>query len=313
MDNAVTRTDDDALAARASAVKVGYWTDDYIKYFVKTVVRKAPVINRGTYTRTRAIDDIVRLFLDGAPRRGKKQIVSLGAGSDTRFFNLAQPYVTRNETVPFSYHEVDFPHVCQRKALTLSSKLGLKSILNHHQTPLINARTGSIYSDSYSLHPIDLGEITASSLQGIDQHAETLFISEVCLIYIDVEAADRVVQWTATFGHAAMLIYEPIRGDDPFGKMMVKNLATRGLELKTLEKYATLAQQSQRLRDAGFDGARACTMTDVFSTWISEAEKARVATLELFDELEEWKLLADHYCVSLGWKGDLQRMQNLFA
>jgi [phosphatase 2A protein]-leucine-carboxy methyltransferase len=35
---------------------------------------------------------------------------------------------------------------------------------------------------------------------------------------------------------------------------------------------------------------------------VSEAEKERVAGLEMLDEVEEWQLLARHYCVAWGWR-----------
>src|SRR5579859_924893 len=41
----------------------------------------------GTYVRTRAIDRLIKSFLTSSPEK-LKQIVSLGAGTDTRFFNL---------------------------------------------------------------------------------------------------------------------------------------------------------------------------------------------------------------------------------
>ena len=299
MDTPVSRTDDDALAARASAVKIGYWKDDFIKYFVKTVERKAPIINRGTYVRTKVIDDVVHKFLSN----GGKQIVSLGAGSDTRYLNLAMPYVESGEAIPFAYHEVDFPHVCQRKALTLSSKAGLKAILNHKQSPVINARNGSITSQSYHLHPVDLKDIT-DGLPGLDTTMQTLFISEVCLIYIDLETVDQIVKWTSTFDKPSILIYEPIGGDDAFGKMMIRNLAQRGLELKTLLRYTTLQAQRQRLVDVGYTQTHVQTMHDAY-TGLPQSDKDRMSGLEMFDEVEEWRMLAEHYCIAYGSKSSL--------
>ena len=44
---------------------------------------------------------------------------------------------------------------------------------------------------------------------------------------------------------------------------------------------------------------------DVDSLWeqtISPEEKERVAALEMVDEVEEWRLLAQHYCVAWGWR-----------
>lgn len=305
-DTAITRTDDDALAARASAVKLQYWQDDFIKYFVKSVERKAPVINRGTHVRTYAIDEIVRHFLASAgPPGSTKQIISLGAGSDTRFFSLAASAISRNGSIPFRYHEIDFPDVCRRKCLTMTTRKGLKDILySQASTPVIDGRAGSIHSDAYCLHPLDLSRIAdlQEELPLVDPCLETLVISEVCLIYLDVEAADRVLSWTTRFTKAAVIIYEPIRDSDAFGMMMIRNLAARGLVLKTLEKYATLESQRQRLREAGFTTVHACTMNDVYDNWMSSTERERISKLEMFDEIEEWIMLAEHYCVAVGWR-----------
>ncbi len=231
METAITSTDNDALAARASACKVGYWDDPFIKYFVKNVERKAPVINRGTWVRTFAIDEAVQSFLQ-QPTSSKKQIISLGAGSDTRFFNLAKKYMAQAKPIPFLYHEIDFAQVTQRKALAISSKKALSDTINHEASPQINGRVGSIYSNTYCLHPLDLKDLSTVDLRGIDYSLDTLVISEVCLIYMEVNDADKVVQWTQRFGNVGMIIYEPIRGDDAFGKMMIRNLAVGSKNLR---------------------------------------------------------------------------------
>lgn len=302
MDNPVIRTDDDALAARASAVKVGYWSDDFIKCFVKTVERKPPIINRGTFVRTYAIDSIVSHFLKGATPMRKKQIVSLGAGSDTRYFSLAQSYLDMGQEVPFRYHEIDFPHVCQRKSMILNTKKALQSILKIDKNATNNPRQGSFYSNNYCLHPLDLERITESNLPFLEYDLETLVISEVCLVYMEVRAADRVLEWTRKFESAIAVIYEPINSGDAFGLMMVRNLAARGLELKTMQKYTTLELQRDRLRAHGYQTSKACTMNHVYDNWLSEVDKERISHLEMFDEVEEWTMLAEHYCILVGWR-----------
>jgi [phosphatase 2A protein]-leucine-carboxy methyltransferase len=304
MDTPITRTDDDALAARASAVKIGYWQDDYIKHFCKQVDRKAPVINRGTYLRTQAIDDACKRFLQ-LPGPGLKQIISLGAGSDTRFFRLAQPYIAQDKDVPFRYHELDFAHVTQRKAMTMMTKKVLKDMLHYGSAPVLDSRAGSIHGNSYNLHPIDLRSLVSTDLPGVDYTLPTLILSEVCLIYMDLEDADAVLTWTQRFPNAGLMLYEPIEGNDAFGKMMVKNLASRGLQLKTLERYATLNLQRERLLRIGcFSHAHARDMNSLEAS-LSREEKERIAQLEMFDEIEEWRMLAAHYCFAIGWRGPL--------
>jgi [phosphatase 2A protein]-leucine-carboxy methyltransferase len=54
--------------------------------------RKPPLINVGTHHRTMALDLVVDRFL----KEGGKQVVSLGAGSDTRFWRIM---VSRRDTL----------------------------------------------------------------------------------------------------------------------------------------------------------------------------------------------------------------------
>lgn len=56
---------------------------------------------------------------------------------------------------------------------------------------------------------------------------------------------------------------------------------------------------------AGFDKQGARDVHQIWETdaWILEAERERVERLEWLDEVEEWQLLASHYCIAWGWKG----------
>jgi len=88
----VRQTDSDAAIARLSAVKLGYLEDPFIKFLVQRphLQRpRPPLINIGTYVRSEAIDRLVNEWLELSSLEGKKcQIVSLGAGSDTRFWRI---------------------------------------------------------------------------------------------------------------------------------------------------------------------------------------------------------------------------------
>lgn len=62
-DESVQATNDDASECKRSAIKLGYWKDDYIGYFIKSTERKAPEINRGYFARVKGVEILVEKFL----------------------------------------------------------------------------------------------------------------------------------------------------------------------------------------------------------------------------------------------------------
>lgn len=92
-DAAIRATDSDAAIARWFAVQKGYFSDPFIRHFVQRPhlqPARPPLINIGTYVRSESIDELVSGWLDLSQKEGMQcQIVSLGAGSDTRFWRLA--------------------------------------------------------------------------------------------------------------------------------------------------------------------------------------------------------------------------------
>jgi [phosphatase 2A protein]-leucine-carboxy methyltransferase len=101
----------------------------------------------------------------------------------------------------------------------------------------------------------------------------------------------------------AVIIYEPTRPNDAFGRIMVSNLASRGIHLQTLHTFDNLTAQRSRLRDSGLTtDQRAADIDFIWEQWVSKAETERVARCEMLDEVEEWLLLAGHYCVAWGWR-----------
>lgn len=272
--------------------------------------------------RTIAIDILVSRFLDLGSHSGKgrKQIISLGAGSDTRVFRLLSQYAD----LDFVYHELDFASNTSAKiSRILSTPLLLKALqLSDQAETIVSANRDALHSDVLHIHPIDLRSLNESHppLQGVDRTLPTLLISECCLIYLPpAEAVNVVSYFTNTLfppatnstpgpgdrrtNPLALILYEPIRPNDPFGKTMVANLAARGIQLQTLHKYATLDAQTDRLQTHGFvSGQGAADVDYIWDKWISQSEKERVAGLEMLDEIEEWTLLARHYCVAWGWR-----------
>ena len=80
--------------ARLSAVQNGYISDTFVRHLLPRGAHfqppRPPLINVGTYVRSEGIDQLVNGWLNLAAHEGRQcQIVSLGAGSDTRFWRIA--------------------------------------------------------------------------------------------------------------------------------------------------------------------------------------------------------------------------------
>ncbi|TGJ86220.1 hypothetical protein E0Z10_g2511 [Xylaria hypoxylon] len=304
-DTIIQGTDTDAAVSRMSAVDLGYLEDQYSRFFVQApamgaAVRRLPIINRGTYTRTTALDRLIGSFLSATDGQ-ERQIVSLGAGTDTRAFRL----FNKESQAKLIYHEVDFPTVIARKYHLVRSIPALRAVI---QRPGSIDRThtwrdedlpdGSQYW-CYGLDLRDLSKPDVTPLAGLRTDVPTLLLSECCLCYLEVTEASKVIKYfTDRISCLSSVIYEAVHPNDPFGKQMVSNLAARRIRMPTLEEYTDPSTQEARLRDAGFDSVHSLTIERIWEDWISPDEKERVDNLEGLDEVEEWSLLADHYSVS---------------
>ena len=265
-------------------------------------------MSSGTYVRTKAIDQLVDKFLSSEPT-SKKQIISLGAGSDTRYFRL----MDRKPPPNLVYHELDFPTNTRLKIQAIKRSPNLARCVG---TPVMCSQDDeSLGAPSYYILPLDLRTLSlapegasSSKLGDIDVSLPTLLLSECCLIYLDPIAADNVVKYftKCLFPQSTplgLILYEPINPFDAFGKVMVSNLAARGIVLQTLHKYSSLEAQKERLKTYGFlEESEAWDVDTLFEKWISKLEKERIGKVEMLDEVEEWRLLAKHYCIAWGWR-----------
>jgi len=75
--------------------------------------------------------------------------------------------------------------------------------------------------------------------------------------------------------------------------------------MPTLPIFENLAAQRTRLEKVPFpDGQRAADIAFIWDKWVDEQEKERVGKCEMLDEIEEWILLAQHYCIAWGWRDE---------
>lgn len=280
----------------------------------------------GSSVRHFAMTSLVNLFLEN---NQECQIVSLGAGSDTRAFSLLAKYNRGKNSAnkKILYHELDFDVMTKKKAQTIHGTPLLSNVIygdgNSPTQGATQLQPTEIHTPDYHLHACDLRTLSESSdlLQGMTSTLPTLVISECCLCYLQPEESDKVFAWLVRHFQATglgVVLYEPIGGGDAFGEVMIENLASRGISLPTLKKYPTLKSEVSRLVDRGLAAAvvvadvvderpahgdsgrlaAACDMWYMYKYWISEAERARTAKLEFLDEIEELSLLLKHYCVA---------------
>ena len=307
----------------------------------------------GTYIRTAAIDRLIEAFL-GFDADRPRQIISLGAGSDTRFFRFRKRYAQ----IDLAYHEFDFPLNTKQKIRQMQTVDFYQAISKEwgvdwtpegrvvyeddaKEPPCFHLETGK---SNYYLHSLDLRSLVArdqtpGAVEGnlsrwkISIAIPTVILSECCLIYLSPEEADATLSYFSkpfreNYAPIGVVIYEPIRPNDAFGKTMVSNLTARGIHLQTLHAHDTLKSQQERLWKQGLKsdanqqgeegaegeaaakdrvsvvdgGAEAADIDFLWRTWIDDREKQRIEKLEWMDELEEFTLLARHYCAVWAWK-----------
>lgn len=268
------------------------------------------------------MNKLIDSFLDGESaqdeRTPERQIISLGAGTDTRCFRL---FSQKHRSRPLIYHEVDFPSISNRKRMIVEATPPLRNLLPHpssteegNGTSWRSTPEGD--GNQYWCHGLDLRDLARDSqttdaepsrdnvLGGLRPDVPTLLISECCLCYLEPPEAKRVVEYfTSRIPDLGLVLYEPVKPDDPFGRQMVSNLAARRIRMPTLEIYKEPKDQEARLREAGFVAVAQKTVDKLWERWVSLNEKERLDGLEGLDEVEEWLLLAAHYIVAWGWRG----------
>ncbi|CAB4374816.1 unnamed protein product [Rhizophagus irregularis] len=297
-DNAIRGTNDDAVTSKLSAVNTGYIQDKYVRYFVRRPSKRPPIINRGTYVRNTGLDILITKFLEGGGENVKKQVVSFGAGSDTRYFNFK---ATSRKF--YKYFEIDYPEVTSKKVAIIQKHKDLSDLIGNEIQ--IGKGGTEIYAPDYCLISGDLREWEENIVSHLEEHhgfdrsIPTLFLSECVLIYMDPIDSNKIVQWAGDNMIAAIfIVYEQILPNDAFGSVMLQNLRSRNIELRGIHAYPDLQSQKDRYLSRGWTHVEAVDINEVHDNYIDPNEISRISKLEFLDELEEWRLLASHYCIA---------------
>lgn len=247
--------------------------------------------------RTIAIDSVVRDFLSRTIKCNQAaQIISLGAGFDTRFLRFAEELhgdsINCNN---LKYYELDYAQVMEEKRRIIDSKPRL-SALSAVWIPI----------------SCDLNESTnLSSLLGdrkFNPDNPTLMIAECCLMYLTAGSGDSILSWAAdNLKSVEFCSFDPVLSDnlntDRFARTMLQNFEARGLDTQSLLQYPSKSSISARFSKY-FSQVQVFTMLELeegASTehLVSSSLRNELMMKAALDEYEEWHLLAEHYALVL--------------
>ncbi|KDN52571.1 S-adenosyl-L-methionine-dependent methyltransferase [Tilletiaria anomala UBC 951] len=320
-DDAVRSTDSDALLSRLSAIAAGYlppnafsaellsaassaqagWklvpgSHAAVPVASHVAARRPPLINVGTYLRCTCMDKRVRASLASSGsvkgKRKGKQVISLGAGSDDRFWRLAASTDPSGNSQHLErYVEVDFPQLTASKIRSISRSAALATPLTNGATPPLplTQETGvQITMDGTELHaarsgyhllPIDLrhlahppphssssssdtapSEARAVLREAIDPSLPTVVLLECVLSYLEPSTSDALLGWLLrdllrTCPHVAVLSYDICLGGD-----LQQRSASDGEQQAIVSEFGQVMLQNLRARRLDIPGAKATTL-----------------------------------------------------
>lgn len=158
------------------------------------------------------------------------------------------------------------------------------------------------------LPPSQLFEILRTQ-HGFDPNIPTLFLLECVLMYMPESSTSRLFQEiSSTCGPSALIaIYDPILGNDGFGRVMEQNLTRAGVvppsttmgtnDSLCLIAHRTIDSRLDCLLSCGFNITIGCDMLAAYDTTvIGASQRVRANSVEMLDEIEEWVLIMRHYC-----------------
>ena len=247
----------------------------------------------------------------------RRQIVQIGAGFDTTYFRLRQKVAA-----PLTYLEVDYAEVVDKKARVINAKpelarqmmVGSRGVYPCELIAEDGDPPGRGYNPGASPVALvqgrrrvqarrrgsaDVNSLTDAVAPTWTPEVPTLIVSECCLSYLEPEHARR---WAVVReGHVAR------RGrprsccttrstPDAFGRQMDE----RGGARSPLREYWG-ARRNRRIEcgDAGLKTRVRRHERDVGLPDARASDVARVVRLEIFDEIEEWRLMQAH----TAWRG----------
>ena len=231
-----------------------------------------PLINRGTFCRVYSINSTIYKIIENIPKDQNINILVLGSGFDTLYFNLMNQKHTN-----ITFLEFDFQEIINKKNKIIEHSKILKGIKN----------------DNYYLLSCDITKNTKfketieSTIPKNKIDDLTIVICECLLVYIERETTiDMLLTLKNLFPNLIIIEYDLVGANDAFGKEMIDNLQMRNIELKGFVEVPDIKSQIERLKDCKMDQVEIVDLLYVYNKMVPRDERRRIDMLEMMDEFE---------------------------
>ncbi|KAL3421947.1 leucine carboxyl methyltransferase [Phlyctema vagabunda] len=299
-DDSIMGTNNSSIASKRSVERLYFPNEPhYLRYFVKKFQRRAPLINRGYWIRMKAVDQVVQKFLEASSSK-PTVVINLGCGYDPLPWQCFTRYPSICKDVKFI--DIDYTDLILRKRKTVQRTPELNSMLTNLEFP--SNGNVMLQSDQYIQLGCDLREIgildrVVGSVVDVNE-CRILFTAEVSITYMNVEAADALVQWAGSLPEAQFCLLEQLLPDGighPFAKTMMAHFDKLVTPLGSVQKYPTLSDQENRFQGLGWSDTSAQNLWELWSSsdFMSPSERLELDLVEPFDEWEEFALFGCHY------------------
>ncbi|EXJ63507.1 uncharacterized protein A1O5_11556 [Cladophialophora psammophila CBS 110553] len=305
----VMGTNNSSIVSKRSVEKLYLPQPHFYRYFVRKPTRRSPTINRGYWLRMRAIDWVIRQFLE-KPSDLKKVVINLGCGYDPLPFQWMAHHADLCANTKFI--DVDFEELMISKRDIILHTPKMREMIS--TTSDTEAVKGVVLdSDVYVAIGCDLRnpprlERLLRSVVDIDQ-CLVLCLAEVSITYMATQDADALIAWTSTLSpDVTFCLLEqqsPDRPDNPFTAAMLKHFAKLGTPLRSVLTYPGCHTQTLRFQDAGFPHVEIQNLWELWADprFLSPSQRISLDEVEEFDEWEEFALFASHYCLVIAQTG----------
>ncbi|UXI22712.1 hypothetical protein NH340_JMT08655 [Sarcoptes scabiei] len=247
----IAKTNDCSSLSKQSLINKGYYQDEYLQYFVASSknVKRSPIINRGYYIRSKAIDFG---WCKTIQSDHHNVVLSLGSGYDTSSFHHLDCF----------FIEFDYADVCRRKSEIIRQQNLYEEIDSKQQ-----AQIEEIYfkSSRYLLIGIDLREtqrieeiLQSSSIKELLEaflvRASTktsinfILFNECSLCYLKQIDSDRLLsklieilprlfedRYLISIHYLGYEMYRSLRCRNDFDRFMLKHFSSIGAPIETFQ------------------------------------------------------------------------------